>query len=104
MQKLYANKFQKPPEDPLRNTVHGNKRENRAWNAMELLRFVEISVGSEQYVVTKQFKKKKKLKKKKKKFNIYCLIICLLIIISNCNSSYGSSSNSNSINRIFFII
>jgi len=43
MQKLYANKPQKHQQDPLHNAAHGDKREERARNAVELRRSVEIS-------------------------------------------------------------
>ncbi|KAG4093077.1 hypothetical protein H8356DRAFT_1429080 [Neocallimastix lanati (nom. inval.)] len=42
MQKYYDFKLRKHPKNPLRNAAHGDKRENRARNAVELRRFVEI--------------------------------------------------------------
>jgi len=43
MQKLYANKPQKIQGRPLRNAAHGDKREDRARNAVKLCRSVQIS-------------------------------------------------------------
>ena len=43
IQKYYDFKLRKHPKNPLRNAAHGDKRENRARNAVELRRFVEIS-------------------------------------------------------------
>ena len=43
MQKCYDFKPRKHTKNPLRNAAHGDKQENRAWNAVELRRFVEIS-------------------------------------------------------------
>ena len=41
--KHYDIKFQKHPKYSLRSAAHGDKWENRARNAVELRRFVEIS-------------------------------------------------------------
>jgi hypothetical protein len=62
-------KPRKHTKNPLRNAAHGDKRENRARNAVELRRFVEIS-REWANVVTKQSKKKNK--NKNKKTSVFC--------------------------------
>ncbi|KAG4092233.1 hypothetical protein H8356DRAFT_1429776 [Neocallimastix lanati (nom. inval.)] len=53
MQKYYDFKLRKHTKNPLRNAAHGDKRENRAWNPVELRRFVEISRDNTNYHITK---------------------------------------------------